>query len=280
MRSEGFTLGSDQEVRVDIVRLMLDDKMAGILSEAGGASCQLCKATHKELSDRELIIQGFLSTGTLLMQFNFSAKKKTVIYFLTSFKPTWFTLLIYHLSCGKCTWSPTSLAIKNSMIFVRNLIEKKTRMRIDQPNASGGTSSTGTVARRAFSCDSKYIECVLVLAHSEEILIEFNLVRAPKSFSEEGSEVCNKLLRKYGENLASKSSFEDNAIDIFVRLASESDPVLNQFRSSLVCERLDRDKKERDLLVQVIKQRVDVFEEEQREFTVSNLDDINTIHIT
>ncbi|KAI6652949.1 Importin subunit beta-1-like [Oopsacas minuta] len=54
MRSEGFTLGSDQEVRVDIVRLMLDDKMAGILSEAGGASCQLCKATHKELSDRRM----------------------------------------------------------------------------------------------------------------------------------------------------------------------------------------------------------------------------------
>ncbi|KAI6657174.1 hypothetical protein LOD99_15960 [Oopsacas minuta] len=143
------------------------------------------------------------------------------------------------------------------MIFVRNLIEEKTGMRIDQPNGSGGTSSTGSVARRAFSCDSKYIECVLsvvetehketlsklhthlsailriinsdriintevfgdlctdtyllivdslpwvsitptlhrVLAHSEEILKEFNLGRGLKSFSEEGSEVCNKLLR-------------------------------------------------------------------------------------
>ncbi|KAI6648332.1 hypothetical protein LOD99_12141 [Oopsacas minuta] len=53
------------------------------------------------------------------------------------------------------------------MIFVRNLIEEKTGMKIDQPNASGGTSSTGSVARRAFSCDSKYIECVLSVVETE-----------------------------------------------------------------------------------------------------------------
>ena len=76
-----------------------------------------------------------------------------------------------------------------------------------------------------------------VLTHSEEILNEFNFRRGLKSFSEEGSEACNKLLRKYRENLARKSSFENNAVDILVRLASESDPVLNQFRFKLVCER-------------------------------------------
>ena len=37
--------------------------------------------------------------------------------------------------------------------------------------------------------------------------------------------------------LARKSSFEDNVMDIFVRMASESDPVLNQYRSNLVCEK-------------------------------------------
>ena len=58
-----------------------------------------------------------------------------------------------------------------------------------------------------------------------------------KCFSEEGSETCNKHIRKYRENLARKCSFEDNVVDIFVRLASESDPVLNRFRSKLVCER-------------------------------------------
>ncbi|KAI6651113.1 hypothetical protein LOD99_5464 [Oopsacas minuta] len=63
MKSEGFTLDPDQQVRVDIVRSMLDGKMAGILSGAGGESCQLCTATNKELSDRELIIQGFPING-------------------------------------------------------------------------------------------------------------------------------------------------------------------------------------------------------------------------
>ena len=33
--------------------------MAGIFSGAGGASCQLCTATHNELKNREIIIQGF-----------------------------------------------------------------------------------------------------------------------------------------------------------------------------------------------------------------------------
>ena len=43
---------------VDITRPMFDRKMAAILSGAGGASSQLCTATHKELKDQELILQG------------------------------------------------------------------------------------------------------------------------------------------------------------------------------------------------------------------------------
>ncbi|KAI6655659.1 hypothetical protein LOD99_1799 [Oopsacas minuta] len=195
MRSEGFTLGPDQQVRVDIVRSMLDGKMAGILSGAGGASCQLCTATHKELNDRELIIQGFPINRyiTDAIQLFGEIEDSHSFFSLPSnqrcnitHEPTstinilpasplhsytgifrWFNLLIYHLNCGKRTWSPTSLTIKNSMIFVRNLIEGKTGMRIDQPNASGGTSSTGSVARRAFSCDSKYFECVLSVVETE-----------------------------------------------------------------------------------------------------------------
>ncbi|KAI6658386.1 hypothetical protein LOD99_11042 [Oopsacas minuta] len=151
MRSEGFTLGPDQQVRVDIVRSMLDGKMAGILSGAGGASCQLCTATHKELSDRELIIQGFpINRHFTDANQLFGEMEDSHSFFLLpsnqrcniTHEPTsiinilpasplhsytcifrWFNLLIYHLNCGKRTWSPTSLAIKNSLIFVRNLIE-------------------------------------------------------------------------------------------------------------------------------------------------------------
>ena len=34
-------------------------------------------------------------------------------------------------------------------------------MKIDQPDSSGGTTSTGNFARRAFSDNTDYIECVL-----------------------------------------------------------------------------------------------------------------------
>ena len=38
---------------------MLDGKMSGILSGAGGASCQLCTANKQELKDLELVRAGF-----------------------------------------------------------------------------------------------------------------------------------------------------------------------------------------------------------------------------
>ena len=59
MKSEEFILESNEKVLVDMVRSMFDGKMASILSGAGGASCQLCTAAHKELKDPDWIIQGF-----------------------------------------------------------------------------------------------------------------------------------------------------------------------------------------------------------------------------
>ncbi|KAI6661161.1 hypothetical protein LOD99_10183 [Oopsacas minuta] len=46
-------------VNVDIIHSMFDEKMAAILSGAGGASCQMCTATHKDLKDRNLVLEGF-----------------------------------------------------------------------------------------------------------------------------------------------------------------------------------------------------------------------------
>ena len=59
MTSEGFILADNEHVRIDIVRSMFDGEMAGILYGAGGASCQLRTATHDQVKDRELVIQGF-----------------------------------------------------------------------------------------------------------------------------------------------------------------------------------------------------------------------------
>ena len=39
-------------------------------------------------------------------------------------------------------------------------MQENTGLKIDQPDSSGGTTSTGNVARRAFSNESHFIECV------------------------------------------------------------------------------------------------------------------------
>ena len=73
----------------------------------------------------------------------------------------WFNLLVYHLHFEKLSWSPTSPAIKQSMKFLQTLIQEKTGLKVDQPDSSGGTTSTGNVARRAFSDETSFLECVL-----------------------------------------------------------------------------------------------------------------------
>ena len=75
-----------------------------------------------------------------------------------------------------------------------------------------------------------------LLAHSEELIRESNSGFGLKKFSEEGTEACNKLARKYKETLARKDSFETNIVAIFVRLASQCDPVSVSYRRCLKCE--------------------------------------------
>ena len=41
------------------MRSMFDGKMSAILSGAGGASYQMCTTIHRDLKDRDLVIQGF-----------------------------------------------------------------------------------------------------------------------------------------------------------------------------------------------------------------------------
>ena len=188
MQNHGFNLSDGENVRIDIVRSMFDGKMAAIMSGAGGASCQLCTATHSELKDRELIIQGYpinrhisdaiqlfgeleVSTETFYMlptnqRCNLTHEPISNINIVPA-SPLhaytcifrWDNLLIYHLNAGKLKWSPTSASIESSMIFVRTLVQEKTGLRIDEPDPHGGTTSTGSVARRAFSDESGFMEC-------------------------------------------------------------------------------------------------------------------------
>ena len=52
-------------VKVDIIRSLFEGNMAAILSGAGGASCQMCTATHNDLKDRELVVDGFPINRTI-----------------------------------------------------------------------------------------------------------------------------------------------------------------------------------------------------------------------
>ena len=53
------------------------------------------------------------------------------------------------------------------MTFVRTLVQEKTGLRIDQPDPRGGTTSTGSVARRAFSDESGFMNCTSSLINTE-----------------------------------------------------------------------------------------------------------------
>ena len=60
----------------------------------------------------------------------------------------------------------TSPAIHQSMNLVRRGT-RKTILKIDQPDPSDGTTSTGSVARRTFSSESQFIECVSSLVEQQ-----------------------------------------------------------------------------------------------------------------
>ncbi|KAI6661279.1 Dna-mediated transposase [Oopsacas minuta] len=266
MEENGIPL-SQGLVRIKLLRTMFDGKMAGILSGAGGAHCQLCTATFKQLHDVELIRDGFpinrsITSAKELFQsvnevefLSLSSNDRLGLThqpisdidiicssplhsYLCIFR--WFMTLVYHLQSGARKWSPSSLGIKNSMKFVSGLLMEKTGMKIDQPSSDGGTTSTGNVARNCFLDKNQFLYWVplanisptlhKLLAHSSELIRTCNNSHGLKVFSEEAVEVSNKLVRRYREHLARKMSFSLNTRDIFIRLMCNSDPVLNVYR--------------------------------------------------
>ena len=145
--------------------------------------------THKDLKDKVLVVDGFPINRTITDDRQlFSDIKDTDSLFahpnterfgltdipistidLNSASPLhsytcifrWFNLLVYHLHIEKLSCSPTSPVIKQSMKFLQTLIQEKTGLKVDQPDSSGGTTSTGNGARRAFSDETSFLECVL-----------------------------------------------------------------------------------------------------------------------
>ena len=115
---------------------MFDGKMSGILTGAGGAKCQLCTASHKELHDVELIRSGFPINRTITAakeifsdvdeeeylslpskeRFGLTHQPVSDIN-VNSASPLhsyacffrWYMLLVYHIHSDSKKWSPTSV---------------------------------------------------------------------------------------------------------------------------------------------------------------------------
>ena len=62
----------------------------------------------------------------------------------------WFNLSVYHRHIGKLSWFTNAQHVKESMKVVQASIQEKTRLKVDLPDSSGGTTSTGYVTRKAF----------------------------------------------------------------------------------------------------------------------------------
>ena len=56
-----------------------------------------------------------------------------------------------------------------------------------------------------------------LLAHTPELIRDYNDSYGLKSYSEKALEASNKYIRRFRENFARKTSFQDNIRDVFLR---------------------------------------------------------------
>ena len=63
----------------------------------------------------------------------------------------------------------------------------------------------------------------MVIAWPAQCTERLNLARRLKRLPTPGLEACHKYIRRYREQLARKTSFEDNYKDVYIRLLAQSD---------------------------------------------------------
>ena len=164
-------------VHVKINRSMLDGKMSGILSGAGGAPCQLCTANKKELKDLELVGAGFPINRHIADAkelFNYVDRDEYLSLphadrlgmtheplsdiNILSASPLhsytcvfhWFMFLVYPLKSGRLVWSPTSKPIETAKKFCSGFLFEKTGLRIDQLTPQGRLLQQGILLGNVF----------------------------------------------------------------------------------------------------------------------------------
>ena len=110
-------------------------------------------------------------------------------------------------------------------------------LRINNSSRRVDTERLGEICRETYQCILTNFSLVHItptlhklLAHAPQIISDYNEGFGLGDLSEEGIEACNKLIRRNRERLSRNFSFEDNIKDVFVRLISQSDPILKSYR--------------------------------------------------
>ena len=190
--ANGLDLINGHHAAVEVLRSQIDGKMAQILSGAGGASCQFCTATFRQIHDVDIVKDGFpinryISDARVLFEevneeqflslstdqrFNLTHVPLSDIDIVPS-SPLhaylrcfgWLMQLIGHLNAGVCKWSPSSAKFKGAKSFVCGLVKEKLNIMIDFASSQGGTTTTGNVARRCLirnnDCEKDFLYWVM-----------------------------------------------------------------------------------------------------------------------
>ncbi|KAI6659635.1 hypothetical protein LOD99_14558 [Oopsacas minuta] len=151
---------------VEIQHSQLDGKMAKIISGAGGACCQFCTATFKQIHDPDIAKDGFpINRSITDLKVLFDEVNEEEFLSLSSdnrFSP---------LARGVFKWSPTSKRVSDAKTFVTSLIKDNLNIIIDIPSTQGGTTTTGNVVRRCLirkdDNDQDFLYWVLTVIPSE-----------------------------------------------------------------------------------------------------------------
>ena len=207
MEDNGLELMSGIHDSVEVIRSQVDGKMAKILSGAGGASCQFCTATFKQIHEVDIVKDGFpinrfisdakilfeevdeekflsLNTNERFQLTHVPISDKDIVpssplhAYLRCFG--WFMNLIGHLNAGVSKWSPTSFKVQSAKSFICGLVRDKLSIMIDFANSQGGTSTSGNVTRRCFlrtddnEKDFLYWVLSTIPAESKEVIAEIH----------------------------------------------------------------------------------------------------------
>ena len=140
-------------MKVVIIQSVFDEKVAEILSVAG-ASCQMCTATHCELTDKDIVQDGFrsfpsiglyhyaiqlfreLEDDELLLshpsneRFNLTLQPIFKIIILSAsplhsftYIIRWFNVLVYQKKKKKLKWPPSTQVSRHSMKIVQKILD-------------------------------------------------------------------------------------------------------------------------------------------------------------